>query len=532
MDYEIDIMPDYVNKDDEVIIKYKNDLKIEINKLVLNNWNFLNENWKIINYKYKHRTEIKYIKLIDEVKEELLNKLGYTSVFFFLNVLYSNIEYPSPYIEIEKGLMLLFHLTSGYTSKNMKKHVPYTSFYAFYKKFWITNYDTLNKKVNHCLLNMFSNLKIRILSALIKNPKNFKNITLLLDGHDSSISYDKPDISIQKRWSYKLKSSGIRTQVVSDINDMVIYVSYSDLCGKSNDGSMFLNMKLYNKILKQDCVAIDGGYTLFIKQFEDLCNNKGYDLDDNNFFYPIRKEINEKLNEQEIYYNKVFGSFRSKIENQFQELFNKFKRFSNNNSTLKTDDIKYINLQIKVAFLLKNIEKFCDTFNIITQEHHKLWKTKDFDFPQEDRLIDIVYNNEMKQINKFKILTEIQNDFLKININENMIIDESINVSESNNNNIDEESDIDFPELKQSTKKRKKRTNKSNKNIESMRNINKDDNIYEIENIIEHKIENNNYVFFVKWKGYNKDDNSWVKEKDFYEKQIIKDYLNKRNIIY
>ncbi|KAG2224284.1 hypothetical protein INT45_012852 [Circinella minor] len=133
-------------------------------------------------------------------------------------------------------------------------------------------------------------MKIRILLALIKNPKSFKNITLLLDGHDSSISYDKPNISVQKWWSYKLKASGIRTQVVSDINDMVISVSYSDLCGKVNDGMMFLNMKLYNKILKQDCVAIDGGYTLFIKQFEDLCNNKGCDLDDNNFFILLEKK--------------------------------------------------------------------------------------------------------------------------------------------------------------------------------------------------------------------------------------------------
>jgi hypothetical protein len=46
---------------------------------------------------------------------------------------------------------------------------------------------------------MFSTIKIRIYSALIKNPRNFKNITLLLDGHDSTIDYSKPGISAQKR---------------------------------------------------------------------------------------------------------------------------------------------------------------------------------------------------------------------------------------------------------------------------------------------------------------------------------------------
>ena len=46
---------------------------------------------------------------------------------------------------------------------------------------------------------MFSNIKIRVLSSLIKNHKNFRNITLLLNGHDSTIEYDKPDIPLQKK---------------------------------------------------------------------------------------------------------------------------------------------------------------------------------------------------------------------------------------------------------------------------------------------------------------------------------------------
>jgi hypothetical protein len=243
---------------------------------------------------------------------------------------------------------------------------------------------------------MFSNIKIRILSANIKNPKNFKSITLMLDGHDTSIEYDKPDISLQKKWSYKLKSAGIRTQVLIDINEMAISLSNSQFCGNSSDGGMFLNMKLYNKIKKQDIVALDGGYALFIKQFETLCQNKSLKLNDKNFFYPIRKENGIKLNTQEEHYNKVFRSFRSFMENQFKDIHNKFKRFSNNNSILKTDEIKYINLQLKVVFLLKNIQTFSENFNIITQEHHKLWINDDFNFPSDSRLVDIVYTNEME----------------------------------------------------------------------------------------------------------------------------------------
>ncbi|KAI7870909.1 hypothetical protein K492DRAFT_108463, partial [Lichtheimia hyalospora FSU 10163] len=146
----------------------------------------------------------------------------------------------------------------------------------------------------------------------------------------------------------------------------------------------------------QDIIALDGGYTLFIKQFETLCKNKNLKLDDKNFFYPIRKENGIKLNVQEEHYNKVFGSFRSIIENQFKDIHNKYKRFSNNNSIIKTDDIKYINLQLKVVFLLKNIQTFSEKFNIITQDHHKLWINDNFNFPSDLRLIDIVYTNEME----------------------------------------------------------------------------------------------------------------------------------------
>lgn len=53
---------------------------------------------------------------------------------------------------------------------------------------------------------MFSNIKIRVYSALIKNPLNFKNITLMLDGHDSTIKYDKPYISTQKKMVLQIKN--------------------------------------------------------------------------------------------------------------------------------------------------------------------------------------------------------------------------------------------------------------------------------------------------------------------------------------
>lgn len=515
------------------LVLYKKLLQNEIDKIILNEWGFLNENWNKINNTYKHRTELKHIKEINDIKKELLDKLGYTAIFFFLTKLYTNKEYPGPYFEVEKGLYIIYHLVSGATSKTIKKNLPYSTFYSFYKNFWIENYTNLNKYVDKCLQNMFSNIKIRVYSAKIKNPTNFKNITLLLDGHDSTIDYSKPDISNQKKWSYKLKTSGLRTQVLADINDMVTSVSNSELCGISSDGGMFLNMKMYNKMDIRDVVAVDGGYTLFIKQFEELCIKKNIKLNDNNFFYPIRKEPELDLNVQEKHFNDVFGSFRSIIENQFCELHNKFKRFSNNNSTLKTDDYKYVNLQIKVSFLLKNIKKFTETFNIITQDHHKLWMSENFDFPSEFKLVDIVLNNEIKQLEKIKIMTELQKEFNDLDLmdEDNMILDDTI---DDNLDVVDIEEEIDFPQYKDINKKKRKKGKSARKvNINLIRDLNKNNNFYEIETILEHKLDTNNeYMFFVKWKDYDSKDNLWVNETDFNSKDLIKEYFLSKNIKY
>ncbi|GAA5800487.1 hypothetical protein HPULCUR_005918 [Helicostylum pulchrum] len=146
---------------------------------------------------------------------------------------------------------------------------------------------------------------------------------------------------------------------------------------------------------KRDVMAIDGGYTLFINQFEKLCENKNIKLNDNNFFYPIRKEPNEELNREEKHFNDVFGSFRSSIENVFGEL---------------------------------------ETFNIITQDHHKLWFSQNFEFPTDEKLINIVLNNQIKQMEKIKIMTQLQSDFEDLNLDNSMIIDDEDDNENINNN--------------------------------------------------------------------------------------------------
>jgi hypothetical protein len=145
---------------------------------------------------------------------------------------------------MDKALILLYHMVSGLSGQKMCQFMNYTTFCELYSKFWIDNFKRIEKIVNKDLFNLFSNIKIRLLSAKINNPIGFKNVTLLIDGHDSKIKYYNPDTKRLELYSYKLEKPGVRTQIVCDINKMTIIISNSDKCAESNDGTMFLNMKL------------------------------------------------------------------------------------------------------------------------------------------------------------------------------------------------------------------------------------------------------------------------------------------------
>lgn len=319
----------------------ENIFRSELSKINYQYWQFLDYDYPIKISEYKHREEIKNVTNIQKIKQILVERLGYTSVFFFLIVIFIRYDYKCPYVFLEKGLCILYHLVSGNSIRDMNDYIPFTSFYAIYKEFWENNRNDLNRFVTDLLENMFSTTALRIINAKKLNPLGFKNITLFLDGHDSRIDYKEKDIKKRNFYSYKFKNSGVRTQVIYDINEFAIYVSDSKPCRVYNDGQMFLDMKLENKLNENDCIAFDGGYYYYIEKFIEDCDRKGNDkINLNNFMFPIRKNKNVELNDNEILYNQTFGSFRSKIESCFGFLGGKFKRFNNNESSIKVTDMK------------------------------------------------------------------------------------------------------------------------------------------------------------------------------------------------
>ena len=347
----------------------------EYRTLMENEWKFIHRNWPVVKREKYHRTELKDVNSIGHIKEVVLNKLGPIPVFFFLTVLFPK-HHPGPYRNVEKGLLLLYHLLKGLSFGNMDRYMPTSSLHEVHKSFY--GYEKkinsrLDRKVTSKLFNMFSNLRIRMLSARGINPEDYKEVTLILDGHDTN-GKEIGDESANY-YSYKLKKPGFRTQACSDIRGMIIMTSESVPCKDNPDGLMFTEMDLENIIEVGDCMGLDGGYTLFIKQV--LKNTK---LEDCNFICPICKPRGVELTRDETAYNESYSSFRSSIENKFADIGKVFEMF-NNKRSYQTSYIKFFNLQLRVACLLLNIKRFVELGNIRPNDTHKLWLNPGFDYP-------------------------------------------------------------------------------------------------------------------------------------------------------
>jgi hypothetical protein len=472
------------------IEEYKNKLIYEYELLIKNQWNFLNMGWSDIKLKRNHRSNIILVKNIKLIKETLHRKLGIIPVYFFLTILFESHDYRGPYNNIEKGLLMLYYLVENKSSDDMNEFIPKSSFYDIYREFYISKAEKLNKIVNYALEYMFSNIKIRILSALILNPQLFSHVTLYLDGHDTrGIEVGSKDKSIY--YSYKLKKAGFRTQVAIDINNMITFVSESKPCRDHTDSIMFLDMNIEKKINNIDCIALDGGYNPAIKYLIDKTNLNHY-----NFSSPIRKRRNIELNHIESDYNLKFGGFRSKIEKIFADLGDTFKRF-NNEKPIKTSKIETFNIQLKIACLLLNIKAFVKLGNIEEEPFHKYWYNLDnFDFPveKEDNLSDYsdllpTINEKISNANTIHILHK---QFLDLNLT---------------NNNSNE--DIDMRNLEVGN------TNETSS--------------YEIEKILNHRgITVNNSYYLVKWKNYEDESNLWIHYNEFDTYECIEEYWNNK----
>lgn len=391
-------------------------LSKQFDDLLYEQWGFLDEGWPSITPATNHRTISKEIGFMSHIKDVLNKRLGPIPVFFFLTVMWPKFKYPGPYKEAEKGLLLLYHIVKGLSMEAIEPHMPKSSFHAIHTVFYKKEYSTHNKFMADCLSTMFSNITIRLLSAKKKNPLLFKHVTLHLDGHDTRATYGE---SAAEMYSYKLKKSGLRTQVAMDINGMALWVSKSASCKNYADGTMLLAMKIDKRMHSMDCMALDGGYTQFLpKMVEDstLCLQ--------NFTHPYRKKRNHELTVDETLYNKTFGSFRSQMESLFADLGSTFEKH-NNRAPVMVDKKQTYNLQLKLSLLLLNIKKMVALLKIPIEPIHTSWLRDGFEYPTSKNEIEqpMDYYDVGELVEDGNTMAKLQQEFLGLNVDDDVAMD-------------------------------------------------------------------------------------------------------------
>lgn len=475
----------------------------EYKKIYSKYWTFMKNDY-VYNMEIKyHRKKIENIKNINKVKENIFNKLGDIVVFVFLTDLCSNIKLPGPYIMLEKSLLLLQNLLTGYTAREMEIYIPETSFYRLYESLYIKNYEYLETWIDNKLKHCFSSPLLRLLCAKKNNPKELDNITLFLDGHHNRIIYQDINLDKKELYSWKLKNNGLNTQIIIDINKICVYISESLPCKNNTDDNMLLDINPDGFYSETDCFCFDGVYDNTVGEYIEKYKSIGYNISLNNFCYPIKKDKNIKLTDDEIAFNGMLSGLRSKIETYFAELGNIFVKF-NGKTKVRITDKKIYNIQLKLAIILLNIKYFSELFPIELNSHYGKWKLDNFDFHFKNQknynYSDLTSKTQYK-IDKIQNIKDLQNNFLN-----NLLI----NSSNDTENITGDDVSMD------------------DNNI--ITNIDKE-KTYEIQYIITHKKVYNKYEYFVKWRNYSKQNNSWVKEQDFLERDIINNYWKsiKRN---
>ena len=249
----------------------------------------------------------------------------------------------------------------------------------------------------------FSSQYFRLLCAQLYNPDLVKHVTLLLDGHDSRISYNNRDIPRPDFWSYKLRKPGLRTQFIIDVNEMVIYVSPSYPARNNTDGKIFEDIALEKILYETDNLCFDGGYVNHVNNIIEKYDEKGFDITLKNFTFPFRKPQNEELSQEQVQFNKDFGGFRSKIKTFFSTFSKMFARFSNINN-IKVSQLQSINLQMKLAAVLYNIKTFSEMAKIYHNYVHSKWKEENFDYPceKDEYILHPSVSMKMNQINDMR----------------------------------------------------------------------------------------------------------------------------------
>ncbi|GAA5817916.1 hypothetical protein MFLAVUS_011495 [Mucor flavus] len=195
---------------------------------------------------------------------------------------------------------------------------------------------------------------------------------------------------------------------------------------------------------------------------------KAPELEESNFTFPINKQKKIKLQDDEDKLNKYVAGFDAK-------------------NNIRVTKLETYNIQLILCCVLLNLKKISDMTNLTMIPKYSKWMEKGFNYPDINN-ITCKTKTVIFKINSMKLMKQRQLDTLSMLL-----------------------SDIDIVE--------------DSETIGADMIIDSTKNTYEIQYIYQHRKDSDGKKeYLVKWKGYNKKYNTWVKEDDFIENDILIEY--------
>jgi len=135
--------------------------------LLENEWGILDEPWPMCpKIETFHRSELKPIARIQEMKTLLMKRLGSIAVFFILSKIWSKHYFSGPYSALEKGIAFLYFFVAVETLDSMWQCMPKSTFHFMYSTFVKIERALFEKEIKRSFATMVSNRKIRHYSSM------------------------------------------------------------------------------------------------------------------------------------------------------------------------------------------------------------------------------------------------------------------------------------------------------------------------------------------------------------------------------
>lgn len=230
----------------------------------------------------------------------------------FLCDFFNKYSFPGPQNHLEKGLIIIYELITGYNDDQIGNYIKKTTYKRIKEKLFITLQQELNAWIENCMLELFSSPELR-LSNIYNNNGIFNFITLMLNIYDNNSNY--------KKNKYISDNPSFLTPFICDRRGIIIWVG--DTVQGTKDNVQFNLTDLRFIVSSSDCIFLNTN----IKYIKDILKYNKDNYNKNNFIYPNNENDRKKYKDLEIPFKKIYDIFKKLSYGKCPKNINKYSLY-------------------------------------------------------------------------------------------------------------------------------------------------------------------------------------------------------------